>query len=343
MKALVLEEYGKFVYREVEKPQPRPNEVLIRVKACAVCGSDVHGMDGSTGRRQPPIIMGHEASGVIEAVGEEVSDYAPGDRVTFDSTIYCNECEACSKGLVNLCRTRRVIGVSCDEYRLNGAFAEYIAVPSYVLYRLPDNISFVQAAMVEPMSVAYHGVLQAPDPKDASVMVVGCGTIGMLAVIVLKGLGAKQIIAVDVDANRLAMANKFGAGVLINPREGNVHEQILAATEGKGADISYDMTGLESTLLQCIEDTRDNGYIVMVGNVARTLAFPLQKVILKQLKLHGSCASAGEYDRCLELIASGKAPVEEMVSKCAPLAEGNEWIHKVYNREDGLSKIVLIP
>ena len=139
MKALVMERYKEFVYKDVPTPTPGEGEVLVRVKACAVCGSDVHGMDGSTGRRCPPVIMGHEASGQIEAVGSGVKEYKPGDRVTFDSTIYCNKCERCRAGLVNLCATRRVLGVSCEDYRMDGAFAEYVVVPEYVLYRLPDN------------------------------------------------------------------------------------------------------------------------------------------------------------------------------------------------------------
>ena len=343
MHALVLTEYGKFEYLEVPKPKPGPGEVLIRVKACSVCGSDVHGMDGSTGRRRPPIIMGHEAAGEIAELGEGVSGHAVGERVTFDSTIYCNTCEMCKEGLYNLCRTRQVIGVSCEEYKRDGAFAEYIAVPEYVLYPLPEHVTYEEASLVEPMSVAYHGILQAPLPKDGTAMVVGCGTIGMLAITVLSGLGVKNIIAADIAPRRLAMAAEAGANVLINTKTDDVHAAVLAATGGRGVDVSYDMTGIETTLLTCIAETKDNGHIVMVGNVAQSVSYPLQKVILKQLKMHGSCASSGEYPQCLDLISSGRADVMKIVSRSVPLSEGNEYIRKVYNREDGLDKIILIP
>ena len=156
MKALVMHEYGKLSYEDVAKPTPGKGKVLIRLKACSVCGSDVHGLDGSTGRRRPPVIMGHEASGIIEELGEGVSNYKVGDRVTFDSTIYCNECDMCRAGKVNLCRSRRVRGVSCEEYNQPGCFAEYVVVPDYILYPIPDNVTYVQAAMIEPLSVAYH-------------------------------------------------------------------------------------------------------------------------------------------------------------------------------------------
>src|SRR5215510_3758974 len=150
MKALVLKEYKKFSYEDVPEPQPAADEVLVAVKACGICGSDVHGMDGSTGRRRPPIIMGHEASGVIASVGKEVTNWKAGDRVTFDSTIYCGQCGYCLRGEVNLCDKRRVLGVSCEDYRQHGAFAQFVTVPQHVLYRMPEPLPFEHAALVEP-------------------------------------------------------------------------------------------------------------------------------------------------------------------------------------------------
>ena len=142
MKALVLEDYNALVYNDVPKPEYEPDEVLIRVKACGICGSDVHGMDGSSGRRIPPLIMGHEASGEIVETGSEVKYWCIGDRVTFDSTIYKLEDWYTRKGLYNLSEGRIVLGVSPGEYRRHGAFAEYVAVPHHVLYEIPEKVSF---------------------------------------------------------------------------------------------------------------------------------------------------------------------------------------------------------
>src|ERR1700730_7389898 len=147
MKALVLEEYKRFAHKEMPAPEPGPEEVLIAVKAVWSCGSDVHGMDGSTGRRRPPIIMGHEAAGVIASIGAGVTEWKTGDRVTVDSTIYCGHCEFCRRGLINLCDNRRVMGVSCEDYRQHGAFAEYVTVPQRILYALPDSVTFEQASI----------------------------------------------------------------------------------------------------------------------------------------------------------------------------------------------------
>src|SRR3954466_11149691 len=199
MKALVLTAYKEFELQDVPEPQVGPKDVLIRVKACGICGSDVHGMDGSTGRRRPPIVMGHEAAGVVEQIGADVSGYKIGDRVTFDSTIYNPASFFSKKGMVNLCDDRRVLGVSCEDYRQHGAFAELVAVPNHILYALPAGMSYEQAAMVEPVSIAVHARNLTPlDPGDTA-LVFGTGLIGLMMVQVLKHSPVKNIIAVDID------------------------------------------------------------------------------------------------------------------------------------------------
>ncbi len=148
MKALLLSEYGRLEVTDVATPQPAAGEVLVRVAACGICGSDVHGYDGSSGRRIPPIVMGHEAAGVVAQVGPGVTGFSPGDRVTFDSTVYCGECANCLRGDINLCDRREVLGVSCGDYRRAGAFAEFVSVPARIVHRLPDNLSFEEAALL---------------------------------------------------------------------------------------------------------------------------------------------------------------------------------------------------
>ncbi len=338
MKALVMHEYKRLDFEEVPIPDIQDDEVLVHVQACSVCGSDVHGFDGSTGRRRPPVIMGHEASGIIEACGKNVRNYKAGDRVTFDSTIYCGNCEKCKAGMVNLCTSRKVLGVSCEDYNRNGCFAEYVNIPEHILYRLPDNVSFVQAAMVEPLSVAYHAATRTPVGKEDRVVVVGVGTIGLLTLQVVRAFGAKQIIAVDIDEEKLKTARANGASVCINSTSPDAAEQIREATEG-GADLAFDATGIDKTVSLCIQSVRTGGRVVLIGNVAPDVHFPLQKVVTGQISLFGSCASAGEYPECLELIASGKVNVDSMISKVVPLRDGNLWMNKIYNHEDGLTKI----
>jgi len=343
MKSLVLEKYNEFTLCEMPLPELKPGWVLIKVEACGICGSDVHGMDGSTGRRQPPVIMGHEASGIIHQVSAEVHGWKVGDRVTFDSTISCGECYYCKRGDINLCDNRRVLGVSCNEYRQNGAFAEYVAVPAHILYTIPENISFEQAAMIEAVSVAVHAVAISQVKSDDTTVVIGCGMIGLLCIQALKAAGCKKVIALDLIAAKLEVAVELGADLVLQSNDPALASKILSETESRGADLVLEVVGIESTVNLAVDCTRKGGTVTLVGNLSSEVRFPLQKVVTRQLKVQGSCASAGEYPLCLELISAGKIKVDTLISKVAPLEEGNEWFHRLYNKEAGLMKVILKP
>jgi L-iditol 2-dehydrogenase len=343
MKALVLKEYRRFAIEDFAVPALQPEEVLVRVRACGICGSDVHGMDGSSGRRIPPIIMGHEAAGEIAQVGSAVTAWKAGDRVTFDSTVYCGDCWYCRRGQINLCENRRVLGVSCGEYRRHGAFAEFVAVPQRILYRLPDSLSFEQAAMVEAVSVAVHAVKRTPLSVEASAVVVGTGMIGLLVVQALRVAGCKQIVAIDLDQDRLRLALKLGATHSFNADDPGLLEKIRALTGGRGADAAFEVVGLAPTVKTAIESVRKGGTVTLVGNLKPQVDLPLQTVVTRELTLLGTCGSAGEYPECLDLIASGKINVTEFISATPPLEEGARWFERLYAGEKGLVKVVLRP
>ncbi len=192
MKALLLSAYKQLDVVDMPAPTPAEDELLIRIKACGICGSDVHGYDGSTGRRLPPIVMGHEAAGFVEAVGSAVTGFRAGDRVTFDSTVYCGKCFFCLRGKVNLCDDREVIGVSTPAFRRMGAFAEFVTVPARIAYRLPANMPFAHAAMIEAVSVAVHGGFAHSHRIGDAVVVVGAGMIGLLTLQAVRLAGAGQ-------------------------------------------------------------------------------------------------------------------------------------------------------
>ncbi len=345
MKALELVAKSEFEYKEVANPEIKDDQVLIRVKACGICGSDVHGMDGSSGRRIPPIIMGHEASGVIEALGSSVdaSVWKPGDRVTFDSMVYCGECWHCRRGETNLCDNRMVLGVSCADYRNHGAFAEYVAVPERILYRLPDSLSFEHAALTEAVSVAVHAVDLSPIRLDDSAVVVGSGMIGLLVIQALKAAGCGKVIAVDLDEERLALAKKLGASEIVKADSGDVPEAIRQLTEGRGADHAFEVVGMDPTLRTAIDSVRKGGTVTLVGNLKPVVDFPLQEVVTRQINLIGTCGSAGEYPACLNLIADGTIRVDEIISATVPLSEGASWFDRLYKGEKGLAKVILKP
>lgn len=343
MKALVLKEYNKFSVDELPVPAYGKDDVLIRVKACAICGSDVHGMDGSTGRRIPPIVMGHEASGVIEKIGENVKAFKPGDRVTFDSTVYCEKCYFCKRGEINLCNNRKVLGVSCEDYRFNGAFAEYVSVPQHILYPLPDKVSFERAAMVEPLSIAFHAIRRSPVSLNSSAVVVGAGMIGLLIIQLLKINGCGRIIAVDMVQEKLDLAIKFGATSVLRADKVNVPDEVYKLTENRGADIAFEAVGITPTVQNAIASLKKGGTLTLVGNLKPSVDLPLQMVVTRQLSLNGSCASAGEYPECLDLIASGKVDVDSFISGTATLDEGASWFKRLHEGEPGLMKIILKP
>jgi len=343
MKALVLTHYNHFELQDVPDPRPAPEEVLVEVKACGICGSDVHGMDGSTGRRLPPIIMGHEASGVVAELGDGVTGLEPGQRVTFDSTVYCGRCHYCRRGQVNLCDRRQVLGVSCEEFRRDGAFARYVVVPQRTVVPLPDAVTFEQAACVEPVSIAVHAVGRLPVRLGDTAVVVGSGMIGLLALQALRAAGCARLIAVDVDRRRLELAAKLGAHQTLSPDDADVAAEVVCSTAGRGADLAVEAVGLPDTVKAAIRSVRKGGSVALVGNLSPQVELPLQAVVTRELTLYGSCASQGEYPECLDLIARGLIDVTPLLSAVAPLAEGATWFERLRDGSEGLMKVVLRP
>jgi len=343
VKALVLEQYRQLVYKDMPEPEMGPEDVLIHVSACGICGSDVHGMDGSSGRRIPPIIMGHEAAGVITQVGSAVAGWKPGDRVTFDSTIYCGKCYFCRRGDINCCDNRRVVGVSCADYRQHGAFADYVAVPQHILYRLPDKLSFERATLVEPLSIAFHSVNITPISLNDSAVVVGAGMVGLLVIQALRASGCGQIIAVDIDPDRLNLACRLGANRGLLSDSPDIVQQILRFTDNRGADIVFDVVGIAPTVKLAVQSARKRGIVTLIGNLAPSVELPLQTVVTRGLTLLGSLASRGEYPAALEMIERGAINVDALIGAIAPLADGAAWFDRLYKRESGLLKVVLMP
>ena len=344
MKALVLEDYKKLVIDDVPQPEIAADEVLIRVRSCGICGSDVHGFDGSSGRRIPPLIMGHEASGEIAAAGKRAGRFRPGMRVTFDSMISCGRCLFCRRGRPNLCAERRVLGVSCGDYRRHGAFAEYAAVPESIVFPVPDALPDDEAAMVEPVSVAVHAVNRAAVRLGDTAAVVGAGMIGLLTIQALRAAGCGKIIAVDLAADRLALAAELGADETIaSGAETDVPAAIREKTGGLGADIVMEAVGLDATVTAAVESVRKGGTVTLIGNVAPTVSFGLQSVVTREVSVLGSCASSNDYPACLEAMARGSIRVAPMLSAAVPLERGPEMFERLYNREPNLTKVILKP
>ncbi len=343
MKALVLEEYMKLVYQDVPMPEMHDDEVLVKVKAVGICGSDVYGMDGSSGRRIPPLIMGHEASGVIESMGPAVNGWKNGDRVTFDSTIYRRDDWFTQKGMYNLSDGRKVLGVSTPEFKQHGAFAEYVTVPQHILHRIPEGVNFIQAALVEPAAVSLHAINLSPIGAEDTVLVVGAGMVGMFVIQLLRIKGCKHIIAVDLEASRLELAIKLGADFAFVPGDPELGKTIHSLTGNRGVDCAIEVVGIAQSVQLGISLLRKGGTITLLGNLSPEVTIPMQAVVTKQLRLQGSCAINGEYPEILDLISRGKLNMEAILSAEAPLSDGATWFDRLYNKEKGLMKVILRP
>lgn len=343
MKSLLLSEYNHLEVTEMPLPAVAPGEVLVRVEACGICGSDVHGYDGSSGRRIPPIVMGHEAAGTIESVGADVRGFKAGDRVTFDSTVYCGACAFCASGDVNLCDNRQVIGVSCGDYRRHGAFAEFVVVPQRILYHLPDAVSFSEAAMLEAVSVALHAVRVSEAKGGETALVIGAGMIGLLTLQAARVAGCAQVFISDVDPTRLALARQVGAETTLHASGAELLAAIQKLTNGRGVDIVYEAVGRNETVASAVDCARKGGTVTLVGNITPEVTLPLQKVVSRQIRMQGSCASSGEYPQAIELMSRGQIQVKPLITAVAALEEGPSWFERLHAREPNLMKIILTP
>jgi L-iditol 2-dehydrogenase len=343
MKALLLSQYNQLDLADLPAPEAGPDEILVRVAACGICGSDVHGYDGTSGRRIPPIVMGHEAAGVVASAGSGVSKFKAGDRVTFDSTVYCGECEFCRQGEINLCNNRQVVGVSCGDYRRAGAFAEYVVVPQRIAYHLPEALEFKEAAMLEAVSVALHAVRVSEMKGGETALVIGAGMIGLLTLQAAKAAGASRVLVADIDRTRLETAKNIGADETLLLSGNELVKEILRQTEGRGVDLVLEAVGRQETIAASIASVRKGGTVTLIGNISPEVKIPLQAVVSRQIRLQGSCASSGEYPQAMELLANGKIKVKSLITAVAPLEDGPRWFERLHAGEPNLMKVVLDP
>jgi L-iditol 2-dehydrogenase len=236
-----------------------------------------------------------------------------------------------------------VIGVSCGDYRRAGAFAEYVVVPQRIAYHLPESLGFHEAAMLEAVSVALHGVRVSEMKGGETVLVIGAGMIGLLTLQAAKAGGASRVLVADIDRSRLERAETIGADETLLLSGSELVEEILSQTEGRGVDLVLEAVGRQETIAASIASVRKGGTVTLIGNISPEVKIPLQVVVSRQIRLQGSCASSGEYPQAMELLANGKIKVKSLITAVAPLSDGPRWFARLHAGEPNLMKVVLDP
>jgi L-iditol 2-dehydrogenase len=344
MEALVKTQRGKgnLELIEVDEPTVEDNEVLIEVKAAGICGTDLHIQD-DTFPTNPPVIIGHEFSGEIVEVGTKVKDFTKGDRVVAEPHKGgCGICPHCLTGQVEVCREKKALG-----YKIDGCFAPRVGVPFFSLHRIPDTVSYEEAAMTEPMAVVVKAVLERSrvEPEDF-VVVMGCGAIGLLAAGVSMAEGARSVMITGTDQDeelRLPAARRLNIDHVVNVQKEDVAERVKDLTNGRGADLVVEASGAEQAIRQGFDIVRINGRIAAVGLTGReSVSISWDTAIKKAVELKCSFSSTWtSWERSLSILANRKVDVRPLITRTLPLREWSSAFEQLRKLE--AIKTILVP
>ncbi|AZO10131.1 MULTISPECIES: zinc-dependent alcohol dehydrogenase family protein [unclassified Mesorhizobium] len=339
MRAVRLEAIGSIAMREVEKPAPGPDDVLVRIEACGVCGTDRHLLHGEFPSK-PPVTLGHEFCGIVEAVGPDVAGISIGDRVTGDPNISCGRCSHCRAGRVNLCSNLRAIGIHRD-----GGFADYVVMPQSQAFLLPASLKPTHGAFCEPLACCLHGVDLAGIRPGASVVVLGGGVIGLLTVQLAKLAGAATVILSTRQASRRALAEELGATATVDPSSADPVETIAGpgGVVPGGVDVVLECAGVPDTVEQSMRLAKPGGTVVIVGVMpqGQKVAFEPFDVLFRELKVLGSFINPFTHRRAADLVASGAIEIDKLISRQVGLEDAPAVISNP--AASGEVKVLVLP
>lgn len=343
MKAAVLIEPGVVEIRDVADPQPHHGQVLVRVEGSSICGSDLTGYWGVNARMRLPTIPGHEVAGTVVAVADGGRSELEGLRVAIEPNVSCRECEWCLSGLPNVCTQYRVLGESMD---VPGGLAEFVVVAGDQVYPLPDDISAIEGAVIQPLSISYHGVVErGAVAPDETILIIGAGPIGLAALLFARDIGARTVVA-DVVEDRLQIARRLGADLCIRADSADVAEAMREATGGRGADVTVEAVGgaQQQSLVDAVGATATRGRIVILGTFAKPpQPFPAYAFKNSELTMLGSHGHPGSFAPTLDLVASGRIRPSDLITHTIPLADAASAFTMLDERADGVIKVVLQP
>jgi L-iditol 2-dehydrogenase len=338
MKAMVFAGPREMPLEERADPVPASGTVVVAIRASGICGSDVHGFLGATGRRRPGIVMGHEAAGDVIEVGPGVTSVRAGDRVVLKSILVCGECDRCRSGKPNLCAERQGMGMHFD-----GAYAELIAVPEKLLVPLPDTLNYEEGAIVEPLAVAMHAVSITPFSPMDFVVVVGAGPIGLLTLLAARLRGAGSIVVTDRNPHRLEVARLLGAELTVDVESTDPVAAVMAATGGRGADVVFEAVGINATVAQSLAVARAGAQVTLIGNSAPLVELPMQDLVTRELTLRGSYGFCDEFEQAADALAARSIDVRPLIELVAPLEDGPDLFRQLGEGHMDAVKVMLAP
>jgi L-iditol 2-dehydrogenase len=344
MKAARITGVRQISYEEVPDPEVGPEDVLVRVKAAGICGSDIHGFLGLIPERRPPgLIMGHEASGEVVQVARDGGGIGLGDRVVIDPSITCGNCYYCRRGLSNLCDAKINLGSAMLGLR-HGAMCEYIAVPSRHVHKLPEEVSFLEGATVEPAGNALHIINQAGLEVGDSVLVVGAGMIGLMATQIALRSGACRVLVADVLADRIAVAKRLGATAVIDSSRQDIAQTVLGLTGGRGVDVAIEAAGFAATYDSCLQSLRKKGRLLALGFSDKQVPFSMKELVYREISIQG-CTTMVDFEvgSTIELLARRKLDVRPLVTHEFPLAEAQKAFETASDRQSKSIRVMLFP
>ena len=337
MQALVWEAPRILHIREVAAPTPQPDEVVIEVAYAGICGSELSGYLGHNALRVPPLIMGHEFSGRIVALGTVVAALHPGQAVTINPMLFCGVCDFCQRGMNHLCQRRTLLGAGRP-----GGFARQVAVPAQAVIALPAGLDLRSAALAEPTAVAVHIGVLAGDMAGATILIMGAGPIGLLALQIMQRSGAAQVFVADLSPERRAIVTHLG-GTALDPGTADVPATVRAASDGCGASVSIDAVGSAATRAQCVAATASAGMVLLSGLHEETSSFPAAEVIRRELRVQGSfCYTPTDFTNAVALLAANAIGLTPWMHD-APLAEGGVWFERLIHEPGAVAKVLLQP
>jgi len=335
MRALYIVEPGRVELREIERPSPGAEQVLLRVGIVGFCGGDLNAFRGTMPMQRYPMILGHEIGATIEQVGSDVpANIRPGMKVTVSPYESCGVCPACRRGRVNACRDNRTMGV-----RRDGAMTEYVVVSWRDVYP-GEKLSLKELALVEPLTVGFHGAQRGEVTASDRVMVFGCGLVGLGAIADSAARGA-EVISVDIDDNKLEIARKAGARHTINPSKVDLHEVVAQLTNGDGPDVVIEAVGRAETFIAAVEEVAFTGRVVYIGYASEPVQYQTKLFVQKELDIRGSRNCLGDFPRVIKLLEAGRFPVDDVITEIVPLEKAGQALQRWSKSRAGITKIMV--